>query len=408
MHILVFEPVATGHHMALYFKLFVRAITERGWSLTLLSTQEAVDHPAFELARARGAHLDVLTIPPIKKAAGNRSIDLFQKQCRYFKAVKATMPYAISKRMPDLAFVMNLGHFEKAISVFGSPFGDIPWGGLLISGKFHRHPLGVGPKSRSDVLYRYLFERMLGIKTLRAVGVIDELFLSYVQKIGLDKSSKVTYIPDVGQLRGAQTKVQARRDLGIREDAFVVLVYGSLSRRKGVEELRRALHQDDIPPRVILHLAGRQDETTRDLLERTAYQEFLTSRRIIVSDEFHNEAMEYRAFISADVVWLGYVDGAYGSSGVLYQACSAGLPVVATRHGLIGWLATKHRLGPVVEPTDPAAVSRCIRELVSTSTLANTLKDNAIRLAEQHTDKQFMDAIIQTLILAREGKGNRC
>lgn len=406
MHILVFEPTASGHHMALYLKLFVRAVRDRGWSVTLLSTEKALRDPAFELVRAEGVDLDLVTIPPIRETSGYGSLELFQKERLCLKSVKAAMPSIIRTRKPDVAFVMNLGHFEKAIAVLGSPFGDIPWAGIMISAKFHRYPLGIGPKSRNDALYQYLFRRMLELKTLRAVAVIDELFLDYVEKTGIDRYSKVMFIPDVGELHGAQTKAQARSQLGIRAGEFVILVYGSLSRRKGVEQLLRALAEEDIPRFVTVHLAGRQDAMTRAYLQEKKYCDLIADGRVVVSDEFHDEAMEYRAFISADAVWLGYVGGAYGSSGVLCQACSVGLPVIATHRGLIGWLTTKHHIGAVVDPEDSAAVAKCITELVFCGGLRKAFSDNTLRLAERHTVERFMDAVVMTIMQTQDSRSD--
>lgn len=407
MHILVFEPIASGHHMALYLRLFVRAIKSRGWSLTLLTTETALADPAFDLVRSEGANLDYATVADIGRTGGSGSVELFWKQYLWFRAVRAAMPEIMARRKPDVAYVMDLTHFEKAVAVFGSPFGHIPWAGILISAKFHRYRLGVGPRSRNDVLYKWLFWRMLALPTFRAVAVIDELFFSYVAENGLDKYSKVMFIPDIGELRGEETKGQARQQLGVESDAFVILVYGSLSRRKGVEELLRALYEENMPPCVKLLLAGRQDRSVRARLKANTYHDLIKAGRVLVADDFHDEVMEYRAFISADAVWLGYVGGAYGSSGVLYQACSAGRPVIATKHGLIGWLTTKYNLGPVVDPADPAAVAKCIRELAIGPSVQRTYIENAHELAERHTAGTFMDAVVATIIRARDKGSNR-
>lgn len=405
MHVLVIEPVATGHHMALYLRLVVRAAAELGWKVSVLSTASAVADPAFQLVRSDVPDIDVYLMPELRRAASYGSLTLLWSQYRCFRQVGRATAEIRRRCHVDLAYILDVGYFDKIAAVAGSPFSDLPWCGIMVSAKFHRHRLGLGPRSRSDSVYEYLFGRLLKIKKLRVLATIDEVFLAFAHDVGLSLSSKLAYIPDVGQLKGMESKNQARRRLGIDVDAFVVLVYGSLSRRKGIDELLTALSAMDVPSSIVAHLAGRQDESVAKILRTPRAEKLMREGRLVLSDHFHDMAMEYGAFVSADVVWLGYVGGAFGSSGVLYQACSMGLPIVATHEGLIGRIVRTHGVGRLVDPRDSAEVAACLVELASGEAFVQGHSENADRLAKEHTERKFMDAVVGTLVAGVETLG---
>lgn len=61
-------------------------------------------------------------------------------------------------------------------------------------------------------------------------------------------------------------------------------------------------------------------------------------------------------FMAADYAWLGYVSGFHASSGVLYQATSIGLPVIAMRDGLIGQIVKRYSLGFLIDPRNKKSI----------------------------------------------------
>ena len=79
----------------------------------------------------------------------------------------------------DLIYCINLDYFEKALSLRGSPFGSRPFAGMLMNPKFHRAPLGLGPPSRGDFLYRMFFKRLLALRGLVRLMVVDNLFREF-------------------------------------------------------------------------------------------------------------------------------------------------------------------------------------------------------------------------------------
>ena len=64
--------------------------------------------------------------------------------------------------------------------------------------------------------------------------VIDEPFFEYAREKDMANFYKVNLIPDVGELHGNESSSNAKAMLGILDDSFVILVYGSLTKKKGI------------------------------------------------------------------------------------------------------------------------------------------------------------------------------
>lgn len=397
--VLIVEPSAAGHYLTSYVRLLVREGRARGWRMGLLTTEDATRDRAFAPVLAdAGSALDVIAIdgdpsPPLTTRA------LIRGQIHWRRAFAEGFRQAGGAASWDAVYVNNLDRVDKAVALLGSPFDAVPYTGMLISQRFHHGRTGVrSPRTRSDALYAWLFERLLRDRALRALATIDEPLVAYARAHSRRPFGKVRYVPDPAAIRPAVGS-GARARLGLPEDALVLLVYGSIERRKGVAQLLDAARRPDFPGSVIVLLAGRQDADARELLSSTENARLVGQRRIVVRPEFQDDQAEADLFSAADMIWLGYVDF-YGTSGVMLQAGRSGLPVVATDEGVIGWLAARERLGPVVNPRDAAAVARAITMLAREPATRRAFGERGRAFAGSHT----LDAFAQALADAIEGK----
>jgi len=102
-----------------------------------------------------------------------------------------------------------------------------------------------------------------------------------------------------------------------------VLVYGTLTSRKGFGMLNAALTHDACPTSVIALVAGRVARSGPighgiGGRQNASEQGRLVLMRSVLSDEEEGDA-----FAAADIVWLGY-ENFYSLSGVLFQAMASG------------------------------------------------------------------------------------
>ncbi|MDH3646962.1 MAG: glycosyltransferase [Gammaproteobacteria bacterium] len=397
MKLLVIEPEASGHRMALYVRLIAREAIRRNWSFLLMTTEKAMRHPAFELVKSEcvdgPAIVRMSSIQPAKRLS---PMHLLLSQNQYYQSTAAAYRTLSSNDEPDMIYVANLDMFDKILPFRGTPFGETPFSGMMMSIKFHRRHVGTASPRGSDRLFGHLFKRAVAIPELRGVAVVDESFLEYTKHHTTDTFTKVHYVPDVGHLKPSESQHDARQKLGIPADKFVVLVYGGLTARKGVSQLitaTQATNRND----VAILLAGVKNQNIANELLSSPARSLVESGRLFQSCGFHDELKEQRVFRSANAVWLGYIEGFTGSSGVMYQAGAAGLPVISTRHGLIGWQTERHRLGPTVDPMDSNEIVRAIEMLVTDKSLCQQYSRNGYALARSHTPEAFGTGVCSML-----------
>lgn len=393
MQLLIVEPNAEGHHMVLYTRLIMRQAVNRGWGVTILTTTSSRNHAAFDIISSdHDMALQTIVMPDIPRSRGNGSMALLVSQLRLWRALASACRANANFADFDFIYCVNLDYFEKALSLRGSPFGDRPFAGMLMNPKFHRSPMGLGPASRADFLYRVLFKRLLALSSLKRVLVVDRPFWEFCRQQQFALAAKLCQVADVGELSRAEYSGSARASLGLAPDAFVILLYGSVSRLKGVEQLLRALQQLD-DPKVVALVAGKADVALDALFSSSWCRALLESGRLLVRAQFHDDENEAKVFAAADIAWLGYVGGAYGSSGVLYQAGAAGLPVISMQDGLIGWTVRQHELGITFDPTDTSAVVDAIQALRQDEVMMRECGENGRCLAKQHTGSSFAETI---------------
>jgi glycosyltransferase involved in cell wall biosynthesis len=397
MRLLIVEPEAEGHHMILYTRLLVREALRRNWEVAILTTEQGRNHPSFGILVADfGSALQTIEMREVSRTASG-SISLLASQLLYWSALARACTENNRFRDFDLIYCINLDYFEKALSVRGSPFGNRPFAGMLMNPKFHMAPLGLGPPSRSDRIYRVLFKRMLRIRTLKRLIVIDTPFQEFCLRERFANAEKICVVADVGELSLQYPVASARNTLGLSSDAFVILLYGSLSRRKGVEQLLRAVESLG-DAQVVALVAGKPDDEIAELLSSNWCRDMQKSGQLVARTEFHDDQSEAEVFCAANLVWLGYTGGSFGSSGVLYQAGSAGLPVISMAEGLVGWAVREYELGTTLDPDDTLAVVDAIQHLRRDKGMLKRFGDNGRRVAKHHTGAEFANTICSALV----------
>jgi glycosyltransferase involved in cell wall biosynthesis len=132
--------------------------------------------------------------------------------------------------------------------------------------------------------------------------------------------------------------------LGLEDEHFVVLAYGSLSRRKGLAQLMMMFGAHDLPKHYRLVLAGVQDAEATAIVGSFMARAGERRAQVLTLNKFCSEAEEATVFGAADLVWLCY-ENFSGMSGVLIQAAQAGVPVITSHVGLIDYVRGKRSLG---------------------------------------------------------------
>jgi len=398
MKILIVEPNGSGHHMALYVRHLVRKLIAEKCEVSLLTTRTAVGHPSFQLLAGEHEKINILFLPELPIKDGHTSWKLFKHQTKCWFILRREFAKIQLKSDFDIVYVPTMDWMAKAMELLGSPFGSCPFVALYMSPKHHRKAMGLGPASRQDWLYKNMFKRLLRIQTLRSVLVIDEFFHEYCKLEYGQLAQKLEYVPDFGEIRGIGTKGECRASLGICSKSKVLLVYGSLTKRKGIVQLLEALDHPSCPPEITVVLAGKTDNEIESFLATASIRKLISEGRIIPRLFFHDDTDEYRVLKAADFVWLGYVEGFYGSSGVLFQALQAGVPLVAMEQGLIGRIVKKYMLGVVVNPMEVDSILQGLATIITKHFVSVSVEHNALQsFGKSHTAEEHSTLVFRNL-----------
>jgi glycosyltransferase involved in cell wall biosynthesis len=406
MKLLIVEPDATGHHMSLYVRLVVRAALARGINISLLTKKASTSHPSFRLVmeEAQGS-LNVHYMPDFPRFVSNTSFILLFNQLISYLEIWWGFHRGVPRDGYENILVINLDCFEKVLSFLGSPFGDVSFSGLLMSISLHRYKLNIGPKSRFDWLYNNLFRRLIRIKSLKNLAVIDEAFYTMIANSQVPCERKIKLLNDPVRLIDVIDRHSARRLLGIPPEKFVILVYGNITKRKGLVELISAISGIAAKNFFIL-IAGEIDREIQALKHTDEFRRLFDNDQIVFSHGFHDDDREKSVFGAADAVWVAYCRGFYGSSGVVYQAGAAKLPVIGSTYGLIGWTIQKYSIGFCCDPDNTNDVIDVLMKLYKDEQLRSELGNSGFALACKHKDTDFAFSLLDFFTMSSSDKGS--
>ena len=396
--IMIVEPASSGHHMALYVRYAIRALVSEGWEISILTSKNAASSAAFEIAKKEFSCEPKIYLMPdlVNKGSANPFSKLLSQLLDWW-ALRTAFRRANKAWRPDIVYVPTIDWVAKASELVGSPFGRVPFVALYLSPKHHFRLAGLGGSGRQERLYKQLFGRFLRIKSLKQLLVVDELFYDVAGSLHATESKKVKFIPDFAEVRGEWDRKRARQAYGLAPSDKVVLVYGGLTERKGICQLLSAVTDESVDRNVAVLLAGKPSCRIASLLESPEYEGLIARKRIIARLEFHDSSEEQKAFVASDAVWLGYVDGFLGSSGVLYQSIHCGKPVIAMRGGVIGRTVTKNQIGFCVNPDSTAEVAAALNDFPTLERIASERRNVFVALAARHSAEAHM-AMLQSVV----------
>lgn len=394
MRVLYIEPEATGHRFALYLRNFAVEAVSRGWEVILATTGAAKTHPSYrELERdgllAGSVEFD-LQPPPGTTAP----LTIARRQVQAFVAYGRAAEEARRRFYVEHVVVPFLDDIRYPVAMLGTPFRTLPCTGVMLRIAHHHFAAGVSRHpGRRDRVEQMVFRRLLRTPGIERIGVIDEsLFLpSVMRKLGND-GARLVLLPDPMQKFEPLDRHEARRRLSFPDHAFLVLLYGSLSRRKGVHDFVATLRQPGIPDGIVGVIAGRPDAETSSFLQSVQSDPLVTSGRLRLELGFLSDERSRDYFAASDVVWVAYRDFPF-MSGVLVQAAGCGKRVLATDGGLIGWLTRRYGLGEVVAAQDPSSFAVALQHLASHQGTDASWDTDAMSFAAAHAPEHFGRAL---------------
>jgi glycosyltransferase involved in cell wall biosynthesis len=394
--VLIADFSADGHH-PFYVRLLLESGIAEAAQLILAARPEMFAHPAISGCRvAFQAHqLDIGadayhagTSSPI--ALLRRSWIIGQSYRRAFFQLAARAPV-------DFVIVPYLDDCLVGLAAPRRTFADTPWCAITMRTMFHYRDMGViAPEQRFVAIRRWLTYRMLRQPGMAALLTIDPTLAEFAAAQPEALFRKIQYLPDPApQHSDLPLKEEARRRLDIPMAASVVLVYGDISKRKGILSLLEAAAAPECPPSVHLLFAGRI-RSPDALRNHAAWQALAAQGRMHAFDGFVDEPLERSLIAAADCMWVGYIDF-YGVSSVMALAGRHALPVLASDYGLVGHLARKHALGALIAPRQIASIVTALNQLVSEPEFFVRAGRNGVALFDGHSPVEMQQRVTHAI-----------
>jgi len=398
--LLIIEPHMNGHH-GVYLRWIVQGAVERNFRVFLGTFEDSVTHPLFKniLEEYRDA-LEIITLstPDIDYMKDTSTGGLVRRELAYRKLFRRFYHKTLQRTRPDFVLLPFLDYCTYAIALLGSPFGQTPWAGIVMRPAFHYKVMGIiGPRSLLLMPKKLLFFHLLAQKKLRSLFTIDPSLFEYLKTGSSSSGQKAHYLRDPSEFKDNIEKDVARRLLCLPKDAIVLLVYGTINYRKGVDALLSAAAHPNFPANVHILLAGRQGPKAERLLCSNLGEYLMSSGRLHVINKYLADEEESIVFKAADIVWLVHRKH-YTMSGTLVQAGRIGLPIVACEEGLIGWFAKKYDLGVLLYGLDERSVIDAIWRLVKDKEKFVKYGNAARKCFAEHTSNNFVADIFQQIV----------
>lgn len=366
MKILIIETEIDGHYISLYLKNIVREILSRKIeSLTIITKKSAIADENYKFFKNK--KINIFYIRDIKKPKKYNFLSLLIYQIRYYFNIKKSFNTISKNKKFDLVYVNTLDHFDKALSIFGSPFKKVNFYGLFNHIRFHLSYFKLERNFLFSYFYEILFRRILKIKYLKNIFVVDDYIKTYldIQNVDNNKIIKVNEASNTHNTFISKKKeIAFKKKYLLTKNDFVVLVYGAIRKDKGIKYLINSVISNNFNKKIKIIIAGKCDSKTLNDLKQFQKLSNKFNFEIIIFNYFIDEYFQNILFSASNLVWTGYTRY-YGSSGVYYLAGHMKRPVIINNKGTLYNLNKKYKIGIATDVTDPKKVCHSINLIMN-------------------------------------------
>ena len=357
MKILIIETEIDGHYISLYLKNIVREILSRKIeSLTIITKKSVIADENYKFFKNK--KINIFYIRDIKKPKKYNFLSLLIYQIRYYFNIKKSFNTISKNKKFDLVYVNTLDHFDKALSIFGSPFKKVNFYGLFNHIRFHLSYFKLERNFLFSYFYEILFRRILKVKYLKNIFVVDDYIKTYldIQNVDNNKIIKVNEASNTHNTFISKKKeIAFRKKYLLTKNDFVILVYGAIRKDKGIKYLINSVISNNFNKKIKIIIAGKCDSKTLTDIKQFQKLSNKSNFEIIVFNYFIDENFQNILFSASNLVWIGYTRY-YGSSGVYHLAGHMKRPVIINNKGTLYNLNKKYKIGVATDVTDSKKV----------------------------------------------------
>jgi glycosyltransferase involved in cell wall biosynthesis len=390
--VLIFEPNVGGHHAEFTCHLlrYWLANVRDGRLLATVAPGLLEQQPRLSAEAIRPPRTDRAEFSA--PLPGNEKTLWRKSRCN-----RELLAGAIERHRPRHVLVMYLDHAQLALAT-GLRFSfPVRISGILFHPTLHyQRRRSLNPRSYLQGMRKRLILRAIGRNPhLDTVFTLDSTAVPSLRRLGLDA---VALADPVIQDRGEDCPArQMRSRFGLDPDRKVLLLFGSLTARKGVAQALTALSllPTEAARRISLLMAGPLDSELRAHVETLAAAARAAGVQIVQHDAYiQNDAVQ--SYMGASDLILAPYQRHFGSSAVLVRAALAGRPILSQEFGLMGVNVRTHRLGQAVDTSQPAEIAAAISRFMANPSLGFD-PESARNYAHANTPESFCQTIMERL-----------
>jgi glycosyltransferase involved in cell wall biosynthesis len=398
MRLVIIDPHWTGHH-PVYVKRIADGASSRNIRCLIVTSVPPNQVPEYAAMESKKDPLIEWVVEKINlpDSTSDQLAPLASRQYIFWRYLRT-----ISKRMvepnADIVLLPYFDDYSFAIGLLGSPFGSTRWAGISMRSTFHHPNLGILGTTRTLLLWakELLYNRIFDNPTLTKIFFIDETVLLKNAR-NFFNIAKVSFLPDPSTPARPLVMAEVRAQFGFSRDDFVILMYGAISKRKGLKSLLAILANKKLAGPVKALVVGSFDHDCRTELANWLDDDIERRAKITFIDDYVSGDVEAQCLTACDIVWLAYQNH-LTMSGVLVQAGNYKKPIVGHDSGLIGWYINKHALGIIIPADDHSEAADTISKLSRNSSALDLLGTNNNNTFSNFTVEAFQNTLLNNLL----------
>ena len=276
----------------------------------------------------------------------------------------------------------------------------VPWVGIVMAPGPHLRSYKIKTHHSAVELWvqRKAYRGLTKQSNCLCIGSFDPLFVEWMD------DRKVVYCPD--PVRIASTDED--HSLVSETTKPVILVAGSIDKRKRVCELAELLAEVNRVTPLHLVIAGNPNEEIRAQLKDSSAVKSLqqTNSIDLILRRLSDCEMDH-LFQRADIVWSGNLR-AYGSSGAVVRAGMHGKPVVTMRNSVLGNWMDSVGGGPVADLSSPTELQEIFKRLAGETAYRESLGRQNFQLFGKNTEQRYCEVLLGSIGLSENSSEPDC
>ncbi|MDJ0581301.1 glycosyltransferase [Crocosphaera sp.] len=414
--LIIFDVGTYGHHSS-YFKYLLTYYYEQNLSQTLdivVSPKFIKNHNdvvqlvnIYKLENVRFIPITEAEEDQLKIARENLGLDMIrflgnnQNDTSYATLELKLFNHYAEKTQASQSMIMYLDDQRMLVASQMNFF--CPFSGIYFTPRFHykvdNNQFDAKIEKTNQLRQKMIIKRFLDHPQLHNLFCLDTFAVQEIKS--KFKTDKISYLPDPVSKKYQEIDNKVlRKKYQISQEKVIFLLFGSLSERKGMNQLLKSilLLSDQECQQICLILAGKinnlETQNVELLQERINYVQDKKPIQLIQDNQFIPDAKLSEYFQLTDIVLITYPRHV-GMSGVLLLASAYEKPVLASNYGLVGKLVNNHHLGITINATNPEEIANGIKNYLNNSKTINFETISAQQFSQEHSPEKFSNILLQ-------------